>query len=95
MMTIMEWLKTETRQPLGDAAQPSRPALETLFAFYLSAFAPIRVSSAQPVVDFVEVLRQYDKTKVYSDEEWIPFFMQFTGGDPDAARDMWDGFVCQ
>ena len=95
-MTIMEWLKTDVPQRtlLGDATQ-GKPDIQTLWAFYLNAFAPRRASSVEPVPDFVEVLRQYDKTKLYSDEEWVPFFQQFTGGDPDAARDMWDGYVCQ
>jgi len=99
--TIMNWLKTDVaqRSPVGfGAASPAsteKPPLNVLYAFYLQSFAPIRASSVQPLPDFVEVLRQYDKTKIYSDQEWVPFFMQFTAGDEDAARDMWDGLVCQ
>jgi|APFre7841882654_1041346.scaffolds.fasta_scaffold188123_2 hypothetical protein len=100
----LAWLDSEVSVPdgwskatlLGEAV-PSKPTLGSLYADYLTQFAPIRASSRTigPVADFVEVLRQKDKTGVYSDEEWIDFLVQFTGGDVDAAADMWDGMVCQ
>lgn len=79
------------------AASASRPPLPHAYAVYIGLFAPLRGSSVivGPLADFVEVLRQNEKDTLYSDEEWITFFLPTVGGDYDKARDRWDALLCQ
>lgn len=78
-------------------ARGSKPPLPHAYSVYLGLFAPLRASTqvVGPVADFVEVLRQNGKDTLYSDEEWVLFFLPFVEGDEDRARDLWDGLLCQ
>jgi len=96
--TIVGWVLQGA--PAGELGRPqttSKPPLDEAYAVYIGFFAPLRGSSAivGPLADFVEVLRQNGKDMAYSDEEWIVFFVPFVNGDYDAARDLWDGLLCQ
>ena len=92
---VVTWMiqPAQKLEGLGDAW---KPPLDEAYAVYVGLFAPLRGSSmiVGPIADFVEVLRQNDKDTLYTDEEWMPFFMQFTESS-DAARDMWDALLCQ
>lgn len=73
------------------------PPLHVAYAEYLTVYAPVRATSMAigPLADFVEVLREHHNDTAYSDEEWIAFLLPYTGGDEDAARDLWDALLCQ
>lgn len=92
---IVQWVLSGANG-LGAAHTAYKPPLEEAYAVYLGLFAPNRSSSEVigPLADFVEVLRQNEKDTLYTDEEWIAFFMGFTD-DGDLARDAWDALLCQ
>ena len=76
--------------------QEQPPTLHEGYALYLVQYAPTRpMSAVNPLADFVELLRERHVDAHYSDEEWIEFLLPFTNGDEDAARDLWDGLLCQ
>ncbi len=75
-----------------------RPELKDAFSVYkgllLSKHRP-QVRAVGELADFVEVLRGVGKASLYSDEEWIRFFMSVKRIDQEEARDLWDALVCQ
>ena len=88
---IADWMSGKALAGLGGG---SAPPLEHAYAIYLGLFAPLR-GGGDPLVDFVEVLRDGGRDQAYSDQEWVAFLLPYAGGDEDVARDLWDGLLCQ
>ncbi len=91
--SIASWMTGKSLAGLGGDSAP--PPLAHAFAVYLGLFAPLRGTVGDPLADFANVLRDADRDGAYSDEEWVAFLLPFVGGDPDRARDLWDGLLCQ
>jgi hypothetical protein len=90
-----DWMMGKGGGVAGLGAVGSAPPLAEAYAVYLGLFAPMRASYGDPLAGFVDVLRDGGRDEAYSDEEWVAFLLPFAHGDEDAARDLWDGLLCQ